>query len=78
MVLIGCCFKLQMSLKGDTKAFGAFTYDSMGKKLRFRSNESHPANTSMGLDLLMLFNDVGDFSLQIKMQKEQITCCFAT
>ncbi|KAL6098950.1 uncharacterized protein ACO6RY_17971 [Pungitius sinensis] len=46
-----------MSLKGDTKACGAFTYDSMGKKLRFRSNESHPANTSVGLDLLMFFNE---------------------
>lgn len=48
----------QMSLKGEVKAFGAFTYDSMGKKLRFRSNESHPTNTSLGLDLLMFFDEV--------------------
>lgn len=43
------------------KAFGAFTYDSMGKKLRFRSNESHPVNTSVGLDVLMFFDEVTDF-----------------
>lgn len=48
-----------MTLKGEVKALGAFTYDSMGKKLRFRSNESHPTNTSIGLDLLMFFDEVG-------------------
>lgn len=42
------------------RAFGAFTYDSMGKKLRFRSNESSPMNTSIGLDLLMFFDEVAD------------------
>lgn len=48
-------------MKGEVKASGAFTYDSMGKRLRFRSNESHPLNSSMGLDLLMFFEEVTDF-----------------
>lgn len=50
-----------MNLKGEVKAYGAFTYDSMGKKLRFRSNESYPTNTSEGLDLLMFFDEVTYF-----------------
>lgn len=53
----------QLTVKGEVKAFGAFTYDSMGKKLRFRSNESYPTNTSVGMDLLMFFDEVTDFSL---------------
>lgn len=53
-----------MNLKGEIKAVGAFTYDSMGKKLRFRSNESHPINTSLGLDLLMFFEEVTDLLLK--------------
>lgn len=40
------------------KAGGGFTYDSMGNKLRFRSNESYPMNTSMALDLLVFFDEV--------------------
>lgn len=48
----------QLSTKGDLKAYGAITYDSTGNKLRFRSNESQPINGSMGLDLLMFFNEV--------------------
>lgn len=48
----------QMNAKGEVKASGAFTYDAISKKLRFRSNESHPANTSQGLDLLMFFDEV--------------------
>lgn len=48
----------QMNLKGEIKAAGSFTYDSVGRKLRFRSNESHPTNTSLGLDLLMFFDEV--------------------
>ncbi|CAJ1064183.1 hypothetical protein PFLUV_G00193640 [Xyrichtys novacula] len=48
---------LAISLKGQLKAMGAFTYDSTGKKLRFRSNESHPMNSSVGLDLLMFFDE---------------------
>ncbi|KAK5859174.1 hypothetical protein PBY51_003258 [Eleginops maclovinus] len=50
-------FMSVLALKGDIKGYGAFTYDSMGKKLRFRSNESHPMNTSVGLDLLMFFDE---------------------
>lgn len=53
----------QLTVKGEVKALGAFTYDSMGKKLRFRSNESYPTNTSVGMDLLMFFDEVTDFSL---------------
>ncbi|XP_026184284.1 ependymin [Mastacembelus armatus] len=50
-------FMSVMNLKGEVKAFGAFTYDSTGKKLRFRSNESQPTNASLGLDLLMFFEE---------------------
>lgn len=53
----------QMTMKGEIKASGAFTYDSMGKKLRFRSNESHLINTSLRLDLLMFFEEVNRFIL---------------
>ena len=63
----------QMSIKGDVKAYGAFTYDSLGKKLRFRSNESHPANTSLGLDLLMFFDEVTSLLLH---QLRVTQCCF--
>lgn len=48
----------QLSMKGELKAHGAITYDSTANKLRFRSNESQPTNGSMGLDLLMFFNEV--------------------
>lgn len=48
----------QLSTKGELKAHGAITYDSTANKLRFRSNESQPTNGSMGLDLLMFFNEV--------------------
>lgn len=48
----------QLSMKGEIKAYGAITYDSMANKLRFRSNESQPTNGSLGLDLLMFFNEV--------------------
>ena len=46
----------KMSMRGEIKAYGTFTYDSMGKKLRFRSNETSPS-----LDLLMFFEEVTDF-----------------
>ncbi|XP_034034579.1 ependymin [Thalassophryne amazonica] len=46
-----------MSLKGEVKALGTFTYDSTGNKLRFKSNDSHPLNTSEHLDLLMFFDE---------------------
>lgn len=48
----------QLSMKGEIKAYGAITYDSTANKLRFRSNESQPTNGSLGLDLLMFFNEV--------------------
>lgn len=48
----------QLSIKGEVKAYGAITYDSTANKLRFRSNESQPTNGSLGLDLLMFFNEV--------------------
>ncbi|KAM6907403.1 ependymin [Xenentodon cancila] len=57
-----------MSMKGEIKADGTFTYDSMGKKLRFRSNESHPTNTSLGLDLLMFFEQGFFYEIDSKNQ----------
>ncbi|KAJ0004387.1 hypothetical protein NQD34_010601 [Periophthalmus magnuspinnatus] len=57
-----------MSLKGEIKTHGAFTYDSTGKKLRFRSNESHPTNTSLGLDLLMFFDKGVFYEIDSKNQ----------
>ncbi|XP_036976523.1 ependymin [Acanthopagrus latus] len=65
------------TLKGDVKAFGAFTYDSMGKKLRFRSNESSPMNTSIGLDLLMFFDEGVFYEIDSKNQsceKKSLQC----
>uniref|UniRef100_A0A3Q2G5J9 Ependymin-1-like n=2 Tax=Cyprinodon variegatus TaxID=28743 RepID=A0A3Q2G5J9_CYPVA len=46
-----------ITTKGETRAVGAFTYDSVGEKLRFTSNESHPTDSSRGLDLLMFFKE---------------------
>lgn len=43
--------------KGEVKAAGVFTYDSMSNKLRFISNESYPMNTSIGVDLLVFFDE---------------------
>ncbi|XP_018547629.1 ependymin [Lates calcarifer] len=66
-----------MNLKGEIKAVGAFTYDSMGKKLRFRSNESHPINTSLGLDLLMFFEEGIFYEIDSKNQsceKKALQC----
>lgn len=48
----------QINHKGEVKAGGGFTYDSIGNKLRFRSNESSPVNTSLTLDLLVFFDEV--------------------
>ncbi|XP_027888326.1 ependymin-2-like [Xiphophorus couchianus] len=59
-------FMSVMNLKGETKAFGSFTYDSVGRKLRFSSNESHPADTSLDLDLLMLFDEGIFYEIDIK------------
>ncbi|XP_076606333.1 ependymin [Chaetodon auriga] len=66
-----------MTLKGEVKACGAFTYDSMGKKLRFRSNESSPTNTSLGLDLLMFFDEGIFYEIDSKNQscvKKTLQC----
>ncbi|XP_070838964.1 ependymin [Chaetodon trifascialis] len=66
-----------MTLKGDVKACGAFTYDSMGKKLRFRSNDSSPFNTSLGLDLLMFFDEGIFYEIDSKNQscvKKTLQC----
>lgn len=57
-----------MNLKGEIKAAGSFTYDSIGRKLRFRSNESHPTNTSLGLDLLMFFDEGIFYEIDSKNQ----------
>ncbi|XP_068600849.1 ependymin [Brachionichthys hirsutus] len=54
--------------KGEVRGYGSFTYDSMANKLRFRSNESHPANTSLGLDLLMFFNEGIFYEIDSKNQ----------
>lgn len=57
-----------MSLKGEVKTHGTFTYDSTGKKLRFRSNESHPTNASLGLDLLLFFDEGVFYEIDAKNQ----------
>lgn len=57
-----------MSLKGEVRAIGAFTYDSMGKKLRFKSNESSSINTSLDLDLLMFFEEGIFYEIDSKNQ----------
>lgn len=67
----------QWTLKGDVRAFGAFTYDSMGKKLRFRSNESSPMNTSIGLDLLMFFDEVADVFLSLEINCSLVAGLFS-
>ncbi|XP_040907808.1 ependymin [Toxotes jaculatrix] len=70
-------FMSVMNLKGEVKAHGAFTYDSMGKKLRFRSNESHPTNASLGLDLLMFFEEGIFYEIDSKNQsceKKALQC----
>ncbi|XP_069002811.1 ependymin [Embiotoca jacksoni] len=66
-----------LSLKGEVKAVGAFTYDSMGKKLRFKSNESHPMNTSHGLDVLMFFEEGKFYEIDTKnktCEKKTLHC----
>nr|XP_046267612.1 ependymin [Scatophagus argus] len=70
-------FMSVMTMKGEVKAYGAFTYDSMGKKLRFRSNESHPTNESVGLDLLMFFDEGIFYEIDSKNQsceKKTLQC----
>ncbi|XP_013862185.1 ependymin-2 [Austrofundulus limnaeus] len=57
-----------LSLKGEIRAVGTFTYDSVGQKLRFQSNESHPTNTSIALDLLMFFEEGIFYEIDSKNQ----------
>ncbi|KAM9846388.1 ependymin [Aulostomus maculatus] len=57
-----------MSLRGEIKAFGHFTYDSMGKKLRFTSNESQYVNSSQEHDLLMFFEEGIFYEIDSKNQ----------
>ncbi|KAM7397803.1 hypothetical protein PAMA_005908 [Pampus argenteus] len=61
-------FMSVLSLKGEIKALGVFTYESMGKKLRFRSNDSYPTNTSISLDLLMFFEEGIFYKIDSKNQ----------
>lgn len=66
-----------MNFKGETKAIGAFTYDTSDHKLRFRSNESHPENTSLGLDLLVFFEEGVLYEIDSKNQsceKKRLHC----
>ncbi|KAE8287861.1 Ependymin-1 Ependymin I [Larimichthys crocea] len=66
-----------MNLKGEAKGYGAFTYDSMGKKLRFISNESFATNSSVDVDLLMLFDEGLFYEIDSKNQsceKKQLQC----
>ncbi|XP_037604555.1 ependymin [Sebastes umbrosus] len=66
-----------ISLKSGVTSLGAFTYDSMGKKLRFRSNDSFPANTSLSLDLLMFFDEGIFYEIDSKNQsceKKALQC----
>ncbi|XP_029956169.1 ependymin [Salarias fasciatus] len=66
-----------VSLSGETRAYGTFTYESTAKKLRFRSNESHPTNTSIGLDVLMFFEEGVFYEIDSKNQsceKKALQC----
>jgi len=57
-----------MTLRGEVRAYGAFTYEAMGKKLRFRSNETHYSNISHCLDLLMFFDEGIFYEIDSKNQ----------
>ncbi|XP_077360129.1 ependymin [Festucalex cinctus] len=46
-----------MGMRAETRAIGAFTYDSMNKKLRFQSNVTVPFNATLDLDLLVFFDE---------------------
>ncbi|XP_019941128.1 ependymin isoform X2 [Paralichthys olivaceus] len=70
-------FMSAVKIKGEMRAFGAFTYDSMGKKLRFRSNESNFVNASLSLDLLMFFEEGVFYEIDSKNQtceKKALQC----
>ncbi|TNM85033.1 hypothetical protein fugu_009211 [Takifugu bimaculatus] len=70
-------FMAVLSMKGEVKAYGAITYDSTANKLRFRSNESQPTNGSLGLDLLMFFNEGIFYEIDSKnesCEKKKLHC----
>uniref|UniRef100_A0A3Q1HXJ0 Ependymin-1-like n=1 Tax=Acanthochromis polyacanthus TaxID=80966 RepID=A0A3Q1HXJ0_9TELE len=70
-------FMTVTNLKGEVRAIGAFTYDSTAKKLRFRSNESTPINTSLHLDLLVFFEEGILYEIDSKNQsceKKKLQC----
>ncbi|XP_003971162.1 ependymin [Takifugu rubripes] len=70
-------FMSVLSMKGEVKAYGAITYDSTANKLRFRSNESQPTNGSLGLDLLMFFNEGIFYEIDSKnesCEKKKLHC----
>ncbi|XP_023143135.2 ependymin-1-like [Amphiprion ocellaris] len=70
-------FMTVMNLKGEVRAIGAFTYDSTAKKLRFRSNDSTPINTSLHLDLLVFFEEGILYEIDSKNQsceKKKLQC----
>ncbi|KAM4619798.1 ependymin [Polymixia lowei] len=46
-----------VEVDGDIKAVGEYVYDALAKKLRFKSNETDNANTSVALDVLMFFEE---------------------
>uniref|UniRef100_A0A3P8X0L2 Ependymin-1-like n=1 Tax=Cynoglossus semilaevis TaxID=244447 RepID=A0A3P8X0L2_CYNSE len=72
-----CRKKATINMKGEFKAFGTFTYDSMGKKLRFRTNESAFVNTTLHLDLLMFFEEGILYEIDSKNQsceKKALQC----
>ncbi|XP_028321711.1 ependymin [Gouania willdenowi] len=66
-----------MTMKGEIRGYGAFTYDSMGKKLRFRSNDSLNFNTTLSVDLLMFFEEGIFYEIDSKNQtceKKALQC----
>ncbi|CAM9127205.1 unnamed protein product [Lampetra planeri] len=60
------------SFRGGVRALGDFTYDSMGRKLRFQSNDSlsisELVNKTLSLDLLMLFEEGIFYEIDSKNQ----------
>ncbi|XP_030637118.1 ependymin-like [Chanos chanos] len=57
------------SFGGETAAFGDFSYDSQGKKLRFVENEEYTNKTSHDdMDVLMLFEEGVFYEIDSKNQ----------
>ncbi|KAM9383712.1 ependymin [Pholidichthys leucotaenia] len=70
-------FMSVVTMKGEIKAYGAFTYDSVGKKLRFTSNDSNFLNASLNFDLLMFFEEDVLYEIDTKnqtCQKKKLQC----